>query len=102
MTETNSSGNAKAKALKNLESRSGRGITTSRAIRIGIEKRSLNHATRYSLHVSRVLFVNASLVARQNAERSDKSIQADAMHNTTVNHHFFDIFLFSGILFSGI
>ena len=71
------------KALKNSLSRFGRGNIIKKNINRGSEKRSLNHATRYSLQASRALFVRASLVARVNAERSARSIHADAMHNIT-------------------
>lgn len=71
------------KALKNSLSRFGRGNIIKKNNNRGSEKRSLNHATRYSLHVLSALFVRASLVARVNAERSDRSIHVDNIHNIT-------------------
>ena len=82
------------KALKNSLSRFGRGNIIKKNINRGSEKRSLNHATRYSLPVLSALFVKASLVARANAERSDRSIHEDNMHNITAKRQLSEIIVF--------
>jgi hypothetical protein len=50
----------------------GIGVISKRIKSKGTEKRSLNHATRYSLFPVNAFFVRASLVASVKAETIDK------------------------------
>ncbi len=48
-------------------------------MRKGSEKKSLNHATRYSFESVRAFLVKASLVAREKAVTSDKITQSGSI-----------------------
>jgi hypothetical protein len=75
-------------------------MNSQRITRKGTEKRSLNHATRYSLLPFNTFLVIASLVARVNAERSDRKTHECSICNININLIYLLIIVFTVIVFT--
>jgi hypothetical protein len=77
----------KQRLCKTVKSSSGIGTNVRRENKRGSEKRSLNHATRYSFSRVSLFFVSASLVARVKAETRDKKTHEYGIYNIKSNEY---------------